>query len=190
MGTLTAKPLMTTEEMLALPDNGTVRQLIRGRLLEKSLTRHNRRHGRTEAEVAYALKFWLRQQPEPRGEVLCGEAGFRLRRDPDSTVGIDLAYISAEMAASTPEDVFLIEGAPVLAVEILSPSNKWDEVTDKVREYLAAGVALIWVLDPVFRTVQVYRPGCEPEMFNSRQELTGEPHLPGFRIEVAGLFSN
>jgi Uma2 family endonuclease len=189
MATLTDKPLMTTEEMLALPKNGTVRQLIRGRLLEKSLTRHNRRHSRSETQLAQLLNNWLEGQPLPRGEVLCGEAGFRLRRNPDTTVGIDVAYISAEMAAATPEDVFLIDGAPVLAVEILSPSNQWDEVTDKVQEYLAAGVAMVWVLDPVFRTVQVYRPGSEPEMFNSRQELTGEPHLPGFRTEVGRLFS-
>ncbi len=189
MATITTKPLMTTEEMLALPKDGTMRQLIRGRLLEKTLTRHSRRHSRTETQIAQLLNNWLEQQPGPRGEVLTGEAGFRLRRDPDTTVGIDLAYISPEMAAATPDEVFLIDGAPVLAVEILSPSNQWDEVTDKVREYLAAGVALVWVLDPVFRTVQVYRPGAEPQMFNSQQELTGDPHLPGFRSEVARLFT-
>lgn len=189
MSVLTAEPLMTTEEMLALPKNGTEYQLIRGHLLEKPLTRHNRRHSRTEAELTYVLKDWLKRQPLPRGEVLCGEAGFRLRRNPDTTVGIDLAYISAETAASIPEDVFLIESAPVLAVEILSPSNTWGEVTDKVQEYLKAGVALVWLFDPVFHTVQVYRPDAEPEMFNSQQELSGEPHLPGFRVEVVRLFS-
>ena len=102
--------------------------------------------------------------------------------------GIDLAYVSAELAAATPEDVWLIDGAPTLAVEILSPSNTQEEVTEKVQEYLAVGVALVWVVDPVFRTVQVFRPDAEPELFNSRQELSGEPHLPGFRVAVARLF--
>jgi hypothetical protein len=36
--------------------------------------------------------------------------------------------------------------------------------------------------------VTVYRPGTEPELFNVRQELSGEPHLPGFRVPVARLF--
>src|SRR5829696_2645871 len=94
-------PLMTTEELLALPQADVERQLIRGELREKRITRRNRRHSRTEANLAYFLGHWLRQQPEPRGEVLDGEAGFRLRRDPDTTVGIDVAYISAELSAST-----------------------------------------------------------------------------------------
>jgi Uma2 family endonuclease len=189
MTTPTAIPLMTTEEMFALPRNDTVRQLIRGRLLEKPLTRRSRRQSRCETQLAQLLNNWLAGQSKPRGEVLCREAGFRLRRNPDTTVGIDTAYISAEMAAATSDDDFLIDGAPVLAVEILSPSNQWDEVSDKVQEYLAAGVALVWVLDLVFRTVQVYRSDSEPEMFNSRQELSGDPHLPGFRADVVRLFS-
>ena len=118
-----------------------------------------------------------------------GEAGFRLRRNPDTSVGIDLAYISPELAAATPENVWLIDGAPTLAVEILSPSNTHEEATEKVREYLDLGVALVWVLDPVFRTVQVFRPDAEPTLFNARQELTAEPHLPGFRVAVADLFA-
>jgi Uma2 family endonuclease len=182
------KRLITTEELLALPKDGKKRWLIRGELRESGMTRHNRRHGRTETNVAYFLSDWLRRQSGPRGEVLTGEAGFRLRRNPDSTVGIDLAYISAELAAATPEDVWLIDGAPTLAVEVLSPSNTQEEVTDKVREYLQAGVALLWVIDPILRTVQVYRPDAKPTLFNDSQELSAEPHLPGFRIPVAKLF--
>ena len=189
MSAVLTKPLMTTAELLALPNDGKKRWLIRGELRENGMTRHNRRHSRTETNVAYFLSSWLRQRPEPRGEILTGEAAFRLRQLPETTVGIDLAFISAELAAATPETVFLIDGPPILAVEILSPSNHWEEVTDKVQEYLTAGVALIWVLDPVFRTVQVYGPDAKPVLFNDGHELSGEPHLPGFRVSVADLFA-
>jgi Uma2 family endonuclease len=47
----------------------------------------------------------------------------------------------------------------------------------------------VWVIDPHCRTVLIYRPGAEPEMANVRQELSDEPHLPGFRVPVAKLFS-
>ena len=188
MSAILEKRLMTTEELLAMPKDGKKRWLIRGKLRETAMTRHNRRHGRTEGRVAQILNNWLDGRPEPRGEVLTGEAGFRLRRDPDTSVGIDLAFISAELAAATPEDVWLIDGAPTLAVEILSPSNTHEEVTEKVREYLEAGVALLWVIDPYLFTVQVYRPDARPTLFNADQELTGEPHLPGFRVPVASLF--
>src|SRR5690242_760867 len=114
--------MWTTEEMLALPDDGMDRELIRGQLRERPMTMRNRRHSRIEARVSHDLVRWLDTQPEPRGEVVAGEAGFRLRRDPDSSVGIDVAYVSAEVAAATPERSAFFEGPPVLAVEILSPS--------------------------------------------------------------------
>ena len=132
---------------------------------------------------------WLHEQPQPRGEALTGDVGFCLRRRPDTSVGIDIAYISADLAAAAPEDARLIEGSPTLAVEILSPINTREAVTEKVLEYLGTGVALTWMLDPVFRTVHVYRPDARPTLFNADQELSGEPHLPGFRVAVADLFA-
>src|SRR5262249_21301331 len=128
-------------------------------------------------------------RPAPGGEVVGGEAGFRLRRDPDTSVGIDLAYVSAEVVAGTPETSAFFEGPPVLAVEILSPSDRQEEVADKVRLYLETGVALVWLVDPEFSTVLVHRPGAGPELFNVYQEISADPHLPGFRIPVAKIFS-
>ena len=76
----------------------------------------------------------------------------------------------------------------MLAVEILSPSDKHEEIVERVREYLEAGVPLVWIVDPDFHTVLVHRPDGEPQLYNVRQELSGEPHLPGFRIPVARIF--
>lgn len=184
-----ARPVMTTEELLALPDDGMERWLIGGHLREKPVTKRNRWHSRIEAKITYLLMSWLEKQPEPRGEVLCGEAGCRLRRDPDTTVGIDVVYIPPEVAAREPGETTLIDGVPTLVVEILSPSDKEEEINEKVDEYLQAGVPLVWLVDPHFHTVHVHRPGAEPELFNVRQELAAEPHLPGFRIPVAALFA-
>src|SRR5262249_53397576 len=116
--------LMTTEQMLALPENGMDRELIRGGLREKKMTRRNWRHSRCMAQITGHLLMWMMKQPEPRGRLICGEAGIRLRRNPDTTVGIDVAYISPDLAARTPKSARLVEGPPVLAVEILSPSDK------------------------------------------------------------------
>ena len=179
--------LMTLEEVFALPDDGMDRDLIRGELRETPVTRRNRRHGRVEIRIGRFLDDWLDAQPEPRGEVVGGEAGFRLRRDPDTGVGIDVAYVSAEVAARSPKAPFF-DGPPVLAVEILSPSDQQGDVDDKIELYLESGVAIVWVVNPRFRTVVAYRPGAEPELFNVRHELSAEPALPGFRVPVAQLF--
>jgi Uma2 family endonuclease len=184
---------MTTEELLALPDDGVERWLIRGMLREKrpekTFTFRNRWHSETIAVVTHFLESWRRSQPEPRGKVSCGEAGCRLRRTPDSTVGIDVVYVSAEVAPRPMDDTTLIDGVPILAVEILSPNDVLEEVNEKVDEYLEAGVALVWVIDPHRRTVLICRPKEEPELVNVRQDLTAEPHLPGFRVRVAELFA-
>ncbi len=188
MTTATLPRLMTTDELLALPEDGVRRELIRGELRENSVSYRNPQHSRATVKVSYYLQDWREHFAGPRGDVLAGDAGFRIRRDPDTTVGIDVAYISAELAARIPANARLIDGVPILAVEILSPSNQWETVTDKIRDYLECGVALVWVLDPVFRTVTVYRPGADPVLFSASQELTAEPHLPGFRVAVAQLF--
>jgi len=180
--------LMTTADLLALPDNGTERELIRGELRERPMTRRNRYHSGTEANTAYFLGMWLRKFPLPRMKVYSGEVGCILRRDPDTTFGIDVALVSAEMAARTSDDTEMLDGPPLLAVEILSPNDKLDEVEEKIDEYLAAGVALVWIINPYRRTVMVYRPNAEPELFNVKQELACEPTLPGFRVAVAALF--
>jgi Uma2 family endonuclease len=153
------------------------------------MTKRNRKHSRALIKLGRILGNWLDMQPEPRGELVGGEAGFHIRRDPDTGVGIDLAYLSPELSAATPEDAVYVDGVPVLAVEVLSPSEKLEDILDKVREYLSAGVAQVWLVEPEFRTVTVYRAGAEPQLFNAHAELSGEPELPGFRVKVADIFS-
>lgn len=189
MSTEAATTALTSEDLLAMADDGVGRQLIRGRLLEERVTRRNPRHSRVEMTIGYLLNRWLDTQPGPRGQVVGGEAGFRLRRDPDTFVGIDVAYVPHQLAAATPRKAAYFDGPPTLAVEVLSPSDRQDDVADKVQEYLARGVAVVWVVDTDFETVRVHRPDAPPVLFNVDDELTAEPQLPGFRTPVARLFA-
>jgi Uma2 family endonuclease len=182
--------LMTAEEFLALPDDGVERWLIRGKLWEKrdtDMTRRNRFHSVTEGRVTCLLGMWLQSQPKPRGEVVCGEVGFILWRNPDTTVGIDVALISSAMAAANPPDTTMFDGPPVLAVEILSPNDTHQEITGKVRDYIACGV-VVWVINPDLRNVTVYKPGVPPAIYDDTQTLPGGAELPGFSAPVAEFF--
>ena len=179
----------TVEELLAMPDDGMDRELIAGQLRERPMTMRDHRHAGVEVNVAFVLKRWLVERPSPRGKIVSGEAGFCLCRNPDTFVGIDVAYISAELLAATPRAAFP-EGAPTLAVEILSPSDLKEAIDEKIEAYLNAGVLMVWIVDPTLRTVTVIRPDAEPELFNVTQELSGEPHLPGFRVVVARIFED
>jgi Uma2 family endonuclease len=194
MATVTEKRLLTTEDLLAMPDDGVRRWLIRGQLREEgrpggqAMTVRNRVHSRIMTRVGKFLDNWLDGQPEPRGQVLCGEAGVRLSRDPDVTVGLDVVYVSAEVVARQTDETTLVEGVPVLAVEILSPSTTQETLDEKLDEYQRARVPFVWVINPHDRTVTVYRPDARPQLFNEEQEMSAEPHLPGFRVAVARLF--
>jgi Uma2 family endonuclease len=179
--------LMTADELQALPEDGIDRELIRGQLRERPMTRRNRWHSSVESLICRMLGNWLANQPEPRGQVVSGEAGFLLSRNPDTAVGIDVAYVSPEVATAEPSAPYF-PGPPVLAVEILSPSDKQEEIDEKIQLYMETGVPIVWVVHPRFKTITVYQPNAEPKMFSGKAELTAEPHLPGLRISLPDLF--
>jgi len=196
MSATTADKLMTTEELLALPDDGMERWLINGVLHEKypeviggkPMPVRNKVHSITMGKIATLLGIYVDSLSPPRGEMIVGEAGVLLRRNPDVTVGVDVAYISAAVAVRESDDTRLVDGIPTLAIEILSPSDIQEDIHDKIKTYLGAGVPLVWIVDPYDRTVRVYRPDAQPQLFNAQQELSAEPYLPGFRAPVARFF--
>jgi len=188
MATATLPKPMTLDEFLALPDDGVERWLINGELREKPVTKRNRFHSKIMAVVSKILGNWLDGQPMPHGEILCGEAGILLDRDPNCTAGVDVAYISPDLAASQTDDTTLIEGVPSLVVEILSPSDTQKEIDEKIDMYVAVGVPHVWIIDPHDRTVLVHRPDHLPRLFNVNDEIAAEPQLPGFRVMVSRIF--
>lgn len=179
---------MTTAELLAMPDDGIERWLIDGELREGTMSYRNKTHSRVMTRAAQHLAIWNDNQPAPRGMVLTGDAGFILHEDPDTTVGADVAYVSAALLAAQTDENTVIQGPPTLAVEILSPNDRHKEVHEKVQKYLAAGAAHVWVVNPDAQYVMVHRPGEKPQLVNVDQELTAEPDMPGLRLPVAALF--
>ena len=79
--------------------------------------------------------------------------------------------------------------APVLAVEVVSPDDTAEEVDAKIRSWLAAGTKLAWVLYPRGRTVTVYRSLDDIHVLTEKDQLKGDPVVPGFTCAIADLFS-
>jgi Uma2 family endonuclease len=102
---------------------------------------------------------------------------------------MDLCYVTADvMARQDDDESTVVIGVPAMAVELRSPGTRDESHNAKLEAYKAAGVPLVWVLDPYPKTVLALRPGADPVLFAGRQELTAPDVLPGFRVVTAKLF--
>jgi Uma2 family endonuclease len=181
--------LMNSDELFALrPSKKVDRWLFRGELRESKVTKRNPSHSGAVMALGRLLGNWAVADPATRGKVHGAEAYFRIRKDPDTNVGIDVALASPQQVAATTKKASFIDGPPVLAVEVLSPYDKQKDIDEAIEEYLDCGVKVVWIVNPYAETVAVYRPDKKPELFNADQDLSGEPHLPGFKVRVATIF--
>ena len=81
------------------------------------------------------------------------------------------------------------DGAPALAVEVVSPSNTVEEMEQKRHEYFAAGAELVWIVLPVTQTVQVWTTPQTCTTLGREDQLTGGDLLPGFAVTVGDIFA-
>jgi len=187
MSTSTSR--MTVEELLALPDAPEIRrELIYGELREEQVTTRNPRRAGCVGLITHALHAWLQQSAVSSVYIGTGDIRVRLPNVEQSLVGTDVGvFIGAEAIRQVVEESFL-NVAPVVAVEVLSSTDTHESVREKIRLYLAAGVAQVWIADPDFHVISVYRSDRQPQSKNSEEVLSGEPELTGFNAPVASLF--
>jgi Uma2 family endonuclease len=110
-----------------------------------------------------------------------------VRTKPKSVRGADILFVSyARLPKSaTPPDLTI---PPDLVVEVRSPTDRISQLTDKATEYLKAGVKVVVVIDPILRTVAVFREEEFPFRLANGDELTIPDVLPGFAVPVARFF--
>jgi Uma2 family endonuclease len=174
---------LTGNDLFAL-GNDWPAELIEGKRVYMSPTSY--RHGRIELKIGRLLDRFVEQHR--LGQVMVGEVGIYTRRHPDTVRGADVAFISNERLSQAQSENYL-DVAPELIVEILSPNDRWRDVTDKLDEYFAVGVWGVWIVDPERRQVLAYRSPTEAKRFVAGDMLTGEKVLPGFSVPVDDLFS-
>jgi Uma2 family endonuclease len=174
---------MTGEELLA-SGYSALCELVEGRVVPMSPT--GLRHGDYESNFDVALKTFVKSRR--LGKVLVGEVGLYTHRNPDTVRAADVAFISNERLARQSKAGGYLEVAPELIVEILSPDDRWSDVTQKLREYFAVDVRLVWVADPEARVIYAYRSLTDVREFNLADTIMGDDVLPEFSVPVASLF--
>lgn len=176
--------LLKAEDFWHLPETSMRRALVRGEVIEAMPP--GGRHGVIASELTTRLRLWAKSGP---GGCVGVESGFILVRDPDTVRGPDVFYVRAERIPTTgiPESYW--EQAPDLAVEIVSPNESAEEVREKVRGYLSAGTALVWVIYPRTQEVVVHTPDGLARTYGRHDTLTHETILPEFTCVIAELFA-
>ena len=106
------------------------------------------------------------------------------RRGPDAWWMSEERWNALPPEARTPPFAAVV---PDFVVEIVSPSNRGPELSDKVRRYLEGGARLIWVINARRRTAAIYRPVVAPETLRDPETLDGGDVLPGFTFNVREL---
>jgi Uma2 family endonuclease len=183
---MSVKQLVTVEDLWEMPEKPGVRfELVEGELVE--VPGAGARQGLIAGLVCTLVHAFVR--PRNLGIVLGDGVGYILGRAPDRLRIPDVSFVSR---ARIPEDG-VPEGfwpmAPDLAVEVVSPNDRANDVQDKIGQYLAGGTRLVWVLWPRRRSVSVHAGHGLVRELGPEEELDGGEVLPGFRARVAELFN-
>ena len=179
---LTEQQRYTPDDLLALPDAERF-ELVDGQLVERAMGFKSSRIGN---RVSYLLTAHSDQHQ--LGWVLGSDTGYRcFSDDRDKVRKPDVSFVAASRLKADEEPEGFATLAPDLAVEVISPTELFEDVMVKVSEYLDAGVKLVWVIDPATQRVHIYRPDGGT-ILTAKDQLDGETVLPGFRCAIADLF--
>lgn len=180
----TAAIRYTPEDLLSMPD-GELYELVNGELLERKMGFES---GRIGGRVFRLVDEYC--DSNPIGRAGSSESSFQcFPNEPGMVRKPDASFISfARLPADQPDPRGHCRIAPDLAAEVISPNDIIDELHEKIDDYKSAGVRLIWVFDPRWRNVNVYRADGTAEVIPANGELSGEDVLPGFRKPVAAFF--
>lgn len=161
-------------------------ELVKGQIIEMSPA------GALHGGLAHfiGLRIGVYVEVHQLGYVGAAETGFILFTDPedgDTVRAPDVSYVQATRLPETiPNGYFDL--APDLAVEVVSPNDRADDIDAKIEDYLRAGVRLIWFVYPKSRSVQVYTQTTMERLYGE-DVLDGRDVLPGFRLAVSEIFN-
>ena len=138
-------------------------------------------HGDITTNLVLSLGPYVYQKK--LGRVYTSDTGFQIG---DHMLIPDVAFISATRLPEERETAFSIP--PDIAIEVISRSDSLYKVVQKALAYLEAGTQLVWVIEPIAKTVTVYRSETDIQTLTRNDTLTGEDVIEGFSCPVIQLF--
>ncbi|HZT60105.1 MAG TPA: Uma2 family endonuclease [Pyrinomonadaceae bacterium] len=174
----------TAEELFTMPKDGFRYELVKGEL--RKMSPAGSEHGAIIVRITIRLGHYV--ESNNLGVCFGAETGFKIASDPDTVRAPDLAFISRERIPESGIPKKFWPGAPDLAAEVLSPGDSYEEVDEKVEDWLAAGTRAVWIVNPRKRSVTIYRSMTDVTRLSESDELDGGDVVPGFRCKVSEIF--
>ena len=180
--------LLTAEDLWKQTDDGYRYELVKGVI--HRMPPAGFEHGIRAIKIGKHLDVYV--EKHKLGYVCCAETGFKISQNPDTVRAPDAAFVrqAAIDEKGIPKGYW--EGAPDLAVEVISPSDTYTaiavKIDEKVDEWLDAGCAMVWVINPRRETVAVYRSPEDMTVLHGDDILEGEDVIEGFQCQVRDLF--
>jgi Uma2 family endonuclease len=179
----TTRP-MTAEELLNMPDDGFRYELVRGELRKMSPAGHV--HGEYAASILISLGTHVKASG--LGKVYAAETGFKLESNPDHVRAPDAAFVRRERAEAVGDAPGYFPGAPDLVIEVVSPSDRYAEVDEKVTDWLNAGAQAVVVVNPRGRVVRVHRSLTDVVVLTESDTLDVSDVVQGWQMPVREIF--
>lgn len=176
--------LMTAEELFKMPDDGFKYELVDGILRRMSPT--GKRHGKVTVSITSPLDQHVRSNR--LGEVYGAETGFIIASNPDRVLAPDVSFVSSKRVEEIGDIETFIPGAPDLVVEVVSPSDSFSDVEEKVWAWLEAGARMVIVANPRKKTLTIYRTRTHIKVLTIDDSLSGDDVVPGWELPVKNIF--
>ena len=167
-----------------MPDDGFRHELVRGEL--RKMPYRGLLEGQVSASITTSLGIHV--NANRLGTAFAGGTGFLLESDPDHVRAPCVAYVRRERAESVVDRDDYFPGAPDLAIEVVSPSDLYADVEEKVADLLDAGALAVVVVNPQNRTVKVHRSRTDIVALDESDTLDVGDVVPGWRMSVKDIF--
>jgi Uma2 family endonuclease len=181
MAAAAATERYTVDDLDRLPEGNTHRELVDGRVVEWD--RPNHLHAALVVLLSSLLHVYVRARR--LGRTVSGDPLVRVQGSPRDARGPDIAFYRR---GHYPTDVRAPATAtvPDFVIEILSPSDRATEVDAKVRDWLRAGVRLLWYINPDTGVTTVYHQGTIRRV-EAEETLDGLDVVPGWSVRLRDL---
>ncbi len=185
MTTPTKHRITTAEELFSMPDDGYRYELVRGEL--RKMAAASNEHSEIAGYIAISLGPHVMQNR--LGKMYIAEPGFILASDPDHVRVPDVGFVRRERTDALGRPAGYWPEAPDLAIEVISPNDRYSEVNEKVADYLEAGTRMVVVVNPRNRTVNVHTPDGAITL-NLGDTLDGGDVVPGWQMPLTDIFAD